>query len=279
MDPFLEDPAVWPDFHHTFITFIRSALLAKLPSNYDAGVEERVGLEEVEGVRVEGSSSWEGSGRAAGREWVPDVSVNRARGGVAYAVEEAEGGAEGGVATLEPQTLPVIVEVEVKQGYIEVRRQPDREVVTVIEVLSPSNKSGKGRNLYLKKRVERLSRGINMVEIDLLTGGERLEFARPLPAGDCFVFVSRGTRRVECDVYAWPLPDPLPTVPVPLRPPDRDIGLDLAATFLETYDRGRFERRMRYHTVPQVLGEERGKWAAGVVGVVGVVGEAAVEAT
>ena len=45
MDPYLEDPAFWSDFHSSFITYWRDALADLLPDNYDARLDERVVLE------------------------------------------------------------------------------------------------------------------------------------------------------------------------------------------------------------------------------------------
>ena len=44
MDPYLEDPAFWPDFHSTFLTFLREAIEDELPGGYDAQIGESVNL-------------------------------------------------------------------------------------------------------------------------------------------------------------------------------------------------------------------------------------------
>src|SRR5437899_7504019 len=44
MDPYLEDPAFWRDFHATFIGCWREAVAAALPDNYDARLDETVNL-------------------------------------------------------------------------------------------------------------------------------------------------------------------------------------------------------------------------------------------
>jgi hypothetical protein len=124
----------------------------------------------------------------------------------------------GGVAVLEPVSVPLLKEdlEEVRDIWIEVRRLPDLAVVTVIEILSPSNKAGVGRLDDLDKRAERIDRPVHLVEIDLLLGGHRLPMARPLPPGDYYGFVARSERRPDCDVYAWTVRDPLPSLPIPL---------------------------------------------------------------
>jgi hypothetical protein len=53
--------------------------------------------------------------------------------------------------------------------------------LSALEVLSPSNKSGKGRQAYLAQRFEYRHHNINLVEIDLLLGGDRVPLLAPLP--------------------------------------------------------------------------------------------------
>ena len=44
MDPYLEDPAYWQDFHRSFITYCRDALLDNLPDEYEARIDEQIRL-------------------------------------------------------------------------------------------------------------------------------------------------------------------------------------------------------------------------------------------
>ena len=44
MDPYLEGPAFWRDFHATFNGCWREAVAAALPDNYDARLDESVNL-------------------------------------------------------------------------------------------------------------------------------------------------------------------------------------------------------------------------------------------
>ncbi len=52
MDPFLETPALWSDFHARFITYWSDALADLLPDNYEARIDEKVRLVEVAPARV-----------------------------------------------------------------------------------------------------------------------------------------------------------------------------------------------------------------------------------
>ena len=252
MDPYLEDPAFWRDFHGRFIYAVSEQLLDRLPAEYDAAVDEQVRL-------VEAPAEGEGPEPVV-KEILPDVAVTR---------RPAPGGGPpngGGVATLEPVTIVVPVEQEVRDRWIEIRHRPDNSLVTVIEVLSPTNKTGDGRGEYLAKRRGVLRQKVNLVELDLLLGGRRVEDRERLPPGDYYAIVSRAIQPRTREVYAWGVRRALPTLPVPLRPRDTDVPLDLAVAFATAYDRGRYARRLRYgQPPPGPLGEADRAWAQGLV--------------
>ncbi|MBI5350560.1 MAG: DUF4058 family protein, partial [Chloroflexi bacterium] len=44
MDPYLENPTMWPDLHHRLITYIADTLQPALRPNYNARIGERVYL-------------------------------------------------------------------------------------------------------------------------------------------------------------------------------------------------------------------------------------------
>ncbi len=114
----------------------------------------------------------------------------------------------------------------------------------------------------MERREGFLSRSVNLVELDLLLRGRRLPFDSPLPVGDYFVFVTLGESPTATSAYRWKLEDPLSVVPVPLRAPDADIDLDLSEIFATSYERGRYERRLKYQS-PESSGlhGERLAWA------------------
>jgi hypothetical protein len=130
--------------------------------------------------------------------------------------------------------------------YLTIRERQSLRVVTVIELLSPTNKQGKGRQEYLRKRTEILESRSHLVEIDLLRGGVRLPTTEPLPPGDCIAFVCRQERLPDADVYAWPLRRRLPPVPIPLGEGDADVLLDLQQAFTAVYDRAGYDLLLDY---------------------------------
>jgi hypothetical protein len=243
MDPYLEQSTRWPDFHAHVVTYACDALNERLPDHYVATIDERFRLVEV----------------PAGREKLvkPDVAVvsDRPGGGVAVAKAAA--------VALESVTLTLPAEfAEVRETSLEIRHVDGLELVTVIELLSPANKVGPGCYEYDAKRRDLVHSRVNLVEIDLLIAGRRLPMIGLLPRGDYFAFVARGPAMPDCSVYAWTVRMPLPTLPIPLRDPDPDVPLDLAAIVAMAYDRGRYARSIDYQA-PLVLplGPEDRAWA------------------
>lgn len=229
MDPYLEAQGRWPGFHNALITHCNEALNRDLPEGYVAQIDERIAL-----VSFDEPSFHR----------VPDVLVGREE---SRPDRPSAPSARGALGLLEPTTIPLARRtVEVRETWIEIYQLPELELVTVVEIRSPTNKSGSGRHDYLAKRDALIDQPVNLVEIDLLLAGSRVPMERPLPAGDYYAIVARAENRPLGDVYAWTMRDLLPPVPVPLRAPDSDIPLDLAEAFALTYDRGGYQRIMRY---------------------------------
>jgi len=244
MDPYIEASGSWLDFHGAFIATCREMLNARLPEHYVASMDERTHLVEVTEQEV--------------RLIRPDIAVSRDRSSEAATQRPANGG----VATLEPQEIPLALYEEVVERRIEIRTDPDRELVTVIELLSPTNKSHEGFAEYMSKRRAVLRQQVHLLEIDLLLAGKRPSLAGELPPGDYFAFLSRADHRPLCQVYAWNLRHALPTLPVPLKPTDHDVPLDLAELFTLTYDRGRYRQLLRYNRPLDVpLSDTDRRWA------------------
>ncbi|MEX0713660.1 MAG: DUF4058 family protein [Pirellulales bacterium] len=243
MDVYLEDPAFWPDFRARFITYWCDSLRELLPAGYEARVDERVNLVEMS--------------PPASRQIGPDVLVSHADAPGAATRQQAIAG------TLEPASIPLLIQDGIRETYIEILQRPERSIVAVLELLSPSNKENPGRALYLAKRNTLLHEDVHLVELDLLLGGRRLPLAAEYPPGDYFALVSRADRRPICDVYGWTIRQVLPKIPIPLRAPDADISIDLELVFTLNYDRGGYGRSLRYGEPPRVgLPPDNAAWAA-----------------
>jgi hypothetical protein len=122
------------------------------------------------------------------------------------------------------------------ETYIEIRDRKSRELVTAIELLSPSNKKpGSDRQQYEGKRNRILTSPAHFVEIDLLRGWPRMP-RRNAPKCDYCVQVSRAEDRPQAGFWPIALRDPLPTIPVPLSSGHADVAIDLQAVLHRVYD-------------------------------------------
>src|SRR5215469_5082325 len=205
MNPYLEQDDVWEDFHHNFLTWSQQALNHQLGPDYLARVETRVYIRELS----------ENERRFFGRA---DVGVSTWLG-QRSGTTVAEIGA--------PVEL-IFPEVDTaRESWLEIRDRRDRRVICVIELLSPANKTGgPDREAYLAKRNGILASQAHLVEIDLRRGSQRPALP-PLPDCDYYVFVSRYELRPRSGFWPISLREPLPTIPIPLAPPDHPVKLDL----------------------------------------------------
>ena len=261
MDPWLEGPAIFPGFHNSYIAYLREAINAVLPPPYFADIANRVTIE--------------GDGPPGVRE--PDVSVLQPVG--ANGSHGPVGG--GGVATADAtETAAVVVHVpadELTEWTIEVRTTGGGDqLVTAVEVLSPSNKTT-DRAEYRAKQRELAGRGVNLVEIDFLRAGPHatavpLKYARwTAGAFDYHVCVYRPSRAKEFEVYPIRLPQRLPTVAVPLRDGVGPVRVEFQAVFDRCYDAALYARRVRYADPPDPpLTPDQATWVAELLRAKGV---------
>jgi hypothetical protein len=227
MDPYLEPH--WRDVHASLIIYARDALQERLPAGLRCRVEERVVLETPAGE---------------GRSMYPDIRVMEKASGNGPAVPSVGGS---GVITAEPLILDA-PEEEVTETFLEiVDVATGNKVITVIEVLSPTNKTpGETRAKYVQKRKEVRQAGVSLVEIDLLRQGRRFDTVPlnglpPEHLTHYLIVVRRGWRPSKLEVYRAPLRTTLPSIRVPLRQTDADAALDLQALIDKCYRNGRYE--------------------------------------
>ena len=214
MDPYLEGD-LWTTVHTDLCAEIARQLAPKLRPKYVALSTRRVVLappDESEGV--------------TGQRF-PDVGVLSSL---------APGSSPAAAVASAPLILPASLPEPIPHVSVEIRDVAERRLVTCIEVLSPTNKRGPGREEYAAKRFQILSGTAHLVEIDFRRVGTRFPTAEPLPAVPYFVFVSRTARRHEVEVWPIPLEQPLPTVPIPLLPGDAPVPLDLQQALGVVYD-------------------------------------------
>ncbi len=243
VNPYIEAEGFWEDFHRRFINYLSEAVLSALPGGYDARIDERIELIDP------------ASGKSIRQ---PDVSVIESPGGGWNAPSP------GRLEVVETAVVEMLPVKEMREVWLEIRDLRDESLVTSIEILSPSNKTGAGYVSFQQKRRRLHEGGANLVDIDLLLGGRRMTFRQPLPAGDCFSFVARPTT-TRVQVFSWRLPNPLPPIPIPLREPDPDIQISLNDVYQSTFDRGQYPRRLRYDEPLQFADPEIIQWASSIV--------------
>ena len=150
------------------------------------------------------------------------------------------------------------------EKFIEIRSRSDDKFVTLLEVVSPANKTtDAGRQAYLDTRREAINQRAGVVEIDLvLQGNPTLPYSREgLPHFDYAVSVTRSTAPDRYEIYTATLQKRLPKFKLTLAPDDRDTLLDLQSSFTRAYDLGNFGTRINYDNDPPVkLKNEDDRW-------------------
>src|SRR5262249_32512988 len=198
MDPFLEEEAIWPVFHHQMVMCLYQILLPGLVDRYRARVAQRH-----------------------------------------YATQQA--------------LFTSVIRQEHHEDYIEIRQRSDGRLVTLLDIVSPANKTTQvGRQAYLDKRREGRSANANLGAIDLVLQGQpTLDYSREaLPEWDYIVAVSRSTQPERFEIYTTTLQKRLPRFRLPLAADDRDTVLDLHTAFTRCYEQGGFPGKIDYKRDP-----------------------------
>lgn len=242
MDPYLEDAAVFPDFHFEMIGAMRAQLGAKVSPNFFVRVQERIYLTEPDFGR---------------RGYiVPDITI------VKQPRPASERLTASGAITA-PTLIEPLFDPEIRDHYLEILDAQSREVIATIELMSPINKrkGALGYEDFWRKRRELFESQVHWIEIDLLREGERPY--RLWGKSDYYALLKRGGQWDKLEVWFFNLCDKMPTIAVPLRPPFEDVPLDLQAAFEATYERARYADSVDYtrEPPPPPLRPEDARWA------------------
>jgi hypothetical protein len=222
MNPYLEQLELWHQIHNRLIIAIADELTPQIVPQYRVSIEERI-YTTVETPLLVG---------------ITDVSVTSRSNNVATLSP---------VALAVPTTVKVPMSEEITERYLEIRSVPSKEVICVIEVLSPKNKrTGEGRTTYETKRQKILASATHLVEIDLLRGGEPIPLVDAAATSDYRVMVSRGYRRPYADLYAFSLCDPMPIFPIPLKENESEPSVNLQRLINDIYQRTRLDLEIDY---------------------------------
>lgn len=226
MNPYLENPELWSEVHHRLITAIADAIAPPIRPKYRVAIEKRTYLSEGEESALVG---------------IPDVSVISQRSTISQTLS---------TTTIPASSESIMVKIpmpeEVREGYLEIREVATGHVVTVIEVLSPTNKRpGKGRSAYEDKRREVLISPTHLIEIDLLRGGKPMRIESETQPTDYRILVCRRNRRPLAQLYAFSVRQEIPKFLLPLHNEDTEPLVDLQSLLVGVYERAGFDARSR----------------------------------
>ena len=254
MNPYLEDPRLRAGVHHRLVTYLADALSARLPEGYMADIDERVYVEKPEALRIV----------------APDVALSRGETGPS-AIEVTAG-----TLVADP---PLTVEMElapVREPFVQVfsLRGRERQLVTVIRVLIPGNKTpgAPGSDLYLEKQRALVNSTVHLMEVDLLHNGDLTVSVPSLlleryTGWDYVICLHKGGWHPgKFAVWLVPLRNRLPRVIVPLAEDEPDVVIDLQEVLNLVYTQGRYDSVIDYAAEPPAnLNEKDCVWLDGLL--------------
>lgn len=251
MDPYLEASSRWLDFHNDLAAEIRTALNRVLDPRYIARLTSYVAYEVV--------------------AVTPQPRHHRQSDAAVVRLPQVSSSASTPAATIAPAPVESAIpwEVPLMLDRVEIRTAQGEQLVTVIEILSPSNKRRNHENgqEYLRKRRELFRSSVHLIELDLLRAGDRMPLEEPVPAASYYLTLSRADCRPRVQVWPIQLQDALPTMPVPMLEEDPDVPLDMGAVVGSVYERGAYEREIDYREAPPPppLSEAEVAWVDGLL--------------
>ena len=252
MNPYLERAGLWPDVRNSIIVGLRDFLAARLQPEYVVRMQQRVYV----------SAAPDGNGHPQYR--IPDAIV---LAGTAPMPDTATGTtlAPAPAAKSETDTDAIAVQmpsVELEQQhYLEVLRVGNREVIAVIELLSPANKWGDGRQEYLAKRAAVKISTAHLVEIDLLRAGAPMPVIGDVPARSYRILVRDARRSPAADLYPFGIRQPIPDFVLPLAEGSEGVGVNLNRVVSGVYIAGAYRLDIDYRDDPEppLSGDDR-RW-------------------
>lgn len=227
---FFQNVEGWEGFHGKHIADIAETLSAIMPLGYLVSTEKSLQIREI----------YPDTGKMTLTR--PDVIIHDTQpmpSSPTY--HHLEG------ATLTQPLIEALFDVE-DDYYISIMiladdNSPMGRPITRIELLSPSNKIGRGYAQYHQKRLATLQSGISLIEIDYLhetpptlnhissyadkqTGAfpYHISISQPLPTFE------RGISAL----YGFVIDDPIPTIPIPLSN-DQSVRLNLDEVYQKTF--------------------------------------------
>jgi hypothetical protein len=243
MDPYLEVQPFWSPLHANLITAMQGELKKRVPRNYSVWSDVYIWLHEPDAITRK-------------KQVEPDVFLSK------KSVTSATSTALAQMVAPFTALLPALR----RKGnrYLKIMEANSDQVITVIELLSPTNKRlGEDREAYLAKRNEYLANRINLVEIDLHRAGRRMPLGKPTPPDtDYYALICRAIDFPKTAIWPFSVRDRLPELPIPLKPEDGIVTLPLQPCFDFAYDIGPYDNEVDYGKSPRVpLTKADAAWA------------------
>ncbi|MEO0755977.1 MAG: DUF4058 family protein [Cyanobacteria bacterium J06648_16] len=202
MNPYLEHPSLWPEVHGGLIEEMLRTLNRSITPKYRAAMEQRV----YQDALLIG---------------IPDVTVSE------QSQKRYVKTSQSMAVLSRPERVSIPIVEKIKERYLEVREVATNRVITVVEILSPTNKrEGEGRSQYLRKRQAVLGGQSHFIEIDLLRNGTPM----PVKGGrqsSYQILVSRSDERPIAERYPFNLREHIPIFSLPLLPEDDEPVVNL----------------------------------------------------
>ena len=261
MNPYLERAGLWPDVHNRIIVHLGDFLAERLQPEYVVRMQQRVYV----------SAAPEGNGGQP-QYRIPDAIVLAGAGAVpagtatSAAVSPAQALAAKGETAADAIAVQMpSVELE-RQHYLEVLRVGNREVIAVIELLSPANKWGDGRQEYLAKRAAVKVSTAHLVEIDLLRAGAPMPVIGDVPARSYRILVRDARRSPSAELYPFGIRQAIPDFVLPLAEGSEGVGVDLNRVVSGVYVAGAYWLDIDYRGDPEPpLSEDDRRWVDGLL--------------
>ena len=250
MDPYLEG-YLWPDVHNALAAKLRQLLTPLLRPRYTA----RLAIYIVEDIAPESEIG----------VMYPDVEVllsDQARTPSPSRQEHtSDEESSRAIGTPAPLTLPILQPVDIRIVSVEIRDTAYNRLVTCIEILSPVNKREPGLTVYRQKRRRLYQASVHLIELDFIRRGTRPCAHPRIPDVPYLITVIRAHTGFM-DIWPLSLQDTLPIVPVPLRPPDTEVRLDLPSALTSIYDEAAYDLSIDYSQSPPppVFSEADTQW-------------------
>jgi hypothetical protein len=246
MDPYLEGD-LWPDVHHNLASVFVELLAPQIAPKYVA----RVAAYAVEDRKPSTSL----------QIVYPDIAV-------LYKNEWKEPSAsyEHSLAEISPPNYEIPATYTLKIPFVEIRDRAKNQLITAIEILSPSNKRHPGLEQYRQKRLALHESGVQLLEIDLLRRGKRV-IHNPQITKTHYLFSLWRVGSESLSIWTNIIRENLPILPVPLAEDDPDARLPLKLALERIYERGLYQLSIDYGTRPPApkFEEEEMVWIKAMV--------------